>query len=61
MEFHAYENFMAYGRKFFGIREEENFLAGRNFILPDTCFNSPGERGCDYLEKRENGRGKINS
>jgi len=43
------------------LREKKYFLAGRNFILPDTCFNSPGERGCDYLEKRENGRGKINS
>ena len=34
MEFHTDENFMAYGRKFFSMREEENFLAGRNKFSP---------------------------
>ena len=34
MEFHTDENFTAYGRKFFGMREEENFLAGRNKFSP---------------------------
>ena len=34
MEFHAYGNFTAYGRKFFSMREEENFLAGRNKFSP---------------------------
>ena len=34
LKFHTDENFTAYGRKFFGMREEENFLAGRNKFSP---------------------------
>ena len=34
IKFHADENFTAYGRNFFSMREEENFLAGRNKFSP---------------------------
>ena len=39
LKFHTVENFMAYVWKFFSMREEENFLAGRNKFIYGKKFS----------------------